>query len=95
MIRFILLMGVVFVLPFLFWRLRSAAGFGEADAQAPTGLLAIVGGVLALVSAMTLAVFSIEGTARDGVYQPARLEGGQVRPGGFGDREPQSDPSAR
>lgn len=91
MIRFVLVMAVVFALPFIVWRIASAVRSEEA-ASAPTGKLMMIGGALALISMVVLAALSIEKYEYDGAYQPARLEDGEVRPGGFERRDPDSDP---
>jgi len=91
MIRFILVMAVVFALPFVLWRVRSALAGGEAGAM-PVGVLSLIGTGLAAAAMITLAAVSIEGSREQGAYQPPRLDEGQVRPGRFEDDDGESDP---
>lgn len=95
MIRFVLVMALVFALPFLAWRLRAAFSPVEAEAEVkpmPTGTLAVVGAVLALGSMIVLAAMSIDSSGSDGIYQPPRLDEGQISPGRFERSEPRPDP---
>ena len=91
MIRFVLIMAVVFVLPFLAWRLR-AAFTGAGEQPMPIGALSLTGAALALASMITLAALSIEGSDSEGVYRPPSLDDGEIRPGRFEQEEPRSDP---
>lgn len=91
MLRFSVLMLAAFLLPFLIWHLVRLAT--QHDRVMPTGVLAVSGAMLGLVSVMVFTAFSISGTDRDGAYQPARLEDGQVQPGGFEERDDEGDPS--
>ena len=90
MIRFLIVMIVVFSLPFLAWRLRAAMMPGETGPM-PVGVLSIIGTVAAAAAMVTLAALSIEGTRDDGAYEPPRLDEGEIRPGRFND-EPERDP---
>ena len=87
MLRFLLVLIVVFALPFLAWRLRAAFVTGEPGPM-PVGALSVIGTVAAGAAMVTLAALSIEGTGDDGVYQPPTLDEGDVRPGRFEDDEP-------
>lgn len=91
MIRFVLVMAVVFALPFILWRLRAAV-MSEEPGPMPLGTLSVTGAVLAVGSMVTLAALSIEGTDRDGRYEPPSLDEGEIRPGRFEGDEPQPDP---
>jgi hypothetical protein len=91
MIRFILIMAVVFVLPFVGWRIWAALK-GVEPGPVPVGALSLAGAALAATAMVVLAALSIESSDRDGLYQPPRLEGGEVRPGRFEPSEPDPDP---
>ena len=91
MLRFLLVMMVVFALPFLAWRLRAAFMTGEPGPM-PVGALSVIGTVAAGAAMVTLAALSIEGTGDDGAYQPPTLDEGEVRPGRFEDDEPRDGP---
>ena len=86
MLRFLIVMILVFALPFLIWRLRAAMMTGEPGPM-PVGVLSIIGTVAAGAAMVTLAALSIEGTANDGAYQPPSLDEGEIRPGRFEDGE--------
>ncbi|MCR9130542.1 MAG: hypothetical protein NXI12_13565 [Alphaproteobacteria bacterium] len=91
MIRFILVMVVVFALPFIAWKVRAAMGDGEPGPM-PVGVLSAIGTAAAAIAMITLAFLSIEGSREDGAYEPPRLDEGEVRPGRFNDEEPEGDP---
>ena len=91
MIRFLIVMVLVFALPFVAWRVRAALMTGEAGPM-PTGVLAMIGTGLAAAAMIILAAVSIEGGAEDGAYEPPRLDEGEVRPGRFNDDDGGSDP---
>jgi heme/copper-type cytochrome/quinol oxidase subunit 2 len=91
MIRFLIVMIVVFALPFLVWKLRAAMTAGEPGPM-PVGVLSLVGTVAAAAAMITLAALSIEGTRDDGAYEPPRLDEGEVRPGRFNDDAPERAP---
>jgi len=91
MIRFLIVMIVVFSLPFLAWKLRAAMTSGEPGPM-PVGILSIIGTLAAAAAMITLAALSIEGARDGGAYEPPRLDEGEVRPGGFNEDAPEGDP---
>lgn len=83
MLRFLLLIAVLFAAPFIaytLWRIVQGHGIGEGgpDAALPVQALALTGAGLALIAVFVLAVLGEGDTARDGVYMPPRLEGGRI-----------------
>lgn len=86
MLRFLIVMMVVFALPFVLWRLRAALMTGDPRPM-PVGVLAVVGTVAAATSMVALAALSIDESGRDGAYQPPSLDEGEIRPGRFDDDE--------
>lgn len=93
MLRFLVVMIVVFSLPFLVWKLRSAL-MSQDSGPMPVGVLSIIGTVAGAAAMITLAALSIEGAQEEGAYQPPRLDEGEVRPGRFVDEEPDDGPGA-
>lgn len=91
MIRFLLVMIVVFAMPFIAWKVRAAM-MPEAPAAMPVGILSLIGTTAAAIAMVTLAALSIDGSQEDGAYVPPRLDEGEVRPGSFADEEPDGDP---
>jgi heme/copper-type cytochrome/quinol oxidase subunit 2 len=91
MIRFLLVMIVVFALPFIAWKVRAAM-MAEPPDTMPVGVLSLIGTVAAAIAMITLAALSIEGSREEGAYEPPRLDEGEVRPGRFNDDEPEGDP---
>ena len=85
MLRVIIVHLLLFLLPMLgyaFWLLitrRSAAQ--EEWEDAPRMWLAIIGGVLVIISLVFFASF--EGTKPNGVYKPAEFKDGKLVPGRF------------
>jgi heme/copper-type cytochrome/quinol oxidase subunit 2 len=90
MTRFLLVLIVVFALPFIAWKLRAALTSGEA-APMPVGVLSIIGVAAAAIAMIVVAFLSIEGSRSDGAYEPPRLDEGEIRPGQFRDEEPDND----
>ena len=96
MLRFFIALAVVFALPFIaysLWRMVNALpnSKGEAAAPAPTQWLALAGAVLALITVAVLTIAGPVDTARDGVYQPPRIEDGRIVPGRFDRGEDEDD----
>ncbi|TGY87591.1 hypothetical protein E5163_14235 [Marinicauda algicola] len=99
MLRFVLLIAVLFAAPFIahaLWRLVATRPAGQdaqeraGDAPAPLGLLALIGAGLSLLAVVLLTVFAGGDSAREGAFNPPRLEGGRVVPGEIGEAEPDS-----
>lgn len=85
MLRFLVLMLAALLVPFVIWHLVRLVT--QHERPMPTGLLAFGGAALGLVGALVFTAFSISGTERDGAYQPARLEGGEIQSGEFEERD--------
>ncbi len=89
MLRIVILMAVMFALPFIVWHLwRLLATSVDEDGQAapaPVGSLAIVGAALAVVATFSLVLFGGAGTSGEERYQPPRIVDGEVQPGEFVD----------
>lgn len=71
MLRVLLIIAIVFALPFIgytLWRAFKGSKPGEGDQPAPVLALTIAGALLAAVTLVTLAWFAAEGD--EGEYQP-------------------------
>lgn len=91
--RFALILLVMFAIPFIVfavWRLIR----GDKAQLIPTHVLVLMGAFLSVLAMLLLALSSIDGDENPGVYEPTRLEDGQIRPGGFEDEgdEPVDEP---
>ena len=92
MLRLILLMAIMFALPFLVWHViqvvRSTPANDDERPSAPTTVLAIVGAFLAIAALLFYSVLDTEGVSDRGGYQPPRAVDGEIVPGHF---EPDDD----
>ncbi|XBQ15085.1 MAG: hypothetical protein ABL308_08935 [Oceanicaulis sp.] len=95
MMRFILVLVLVFAAPFVIWAVYNLIKGGSGGA--PTRTLVITASLSTAAAFVVLAILSLQDGSRDGVYTPPRLQDGEVRPGRFDDREPSpsQDPAAR
>lgn len=97
MIRFLLVLMLVFAAPFVAWAVWRLIKGGPA-VEAPTQRLVVIAALSTAFAMLVLAVISMQDGSRDGVYTPPSLEGGEVRPGRFDDREDERgrpDPTLR
>lgn len=94
MLRIAVILLVVFALPFIVWTLWRMLK-GTTDAPAPTRILLGAGFACSVAALLTMAVLEIGQGAQDGAYTPPSLQDGQIRPGGFEERErePSTDPA--
>ncbi len=87
MLRLILLMAIMFALPFLVWHViqvvRSTPTEGDERPSAPTMALTIVGAFLAIAALLFYSVLDTEGVSDRGGYQPPRAVDGEIVPGHF------------
>ncbi len=88
MLRFILLMSVMFVLPFIvfhLWRMVGTPNDATPDdvPVTPTTWLTVIGAGLALVSALWLGLTHESEESGQGRYVPPTVVDGEVQPGRF------------
>jgi hypothetical protein len=94
MLRFAVILLVVFAIPFIVWTVWSMIK-GRTGEQAPTPILLGAGFACSVAALLTMAVLEIGRGPSDGTYTPPSLQDGQIRPGGFEERErePATDPA--
>ena len=94
MLRFALILILVFAIPFVVyfaWRLIK----GGPEEKAPTPLLLGAGFACSVIALLVLGITEIGRDDGDGAYAPPSLQDGQIRPGRFEERErePSNDPA--
>ena len=96
MLRFLLVMLLVFFLPFAawcVWRVASPRAAGEGPPETPVQMLALAGAAMAILAMVGLAVLGVRDDDSDGAYRPPSLQDGRIDPGGFDPaEEDESDP---
>jgi len=85
MLRFGLVLLVVFAIPFIAW--FAWRRFRGGEEPAPVTLLIASGFACSVIALLSMSLLETERGASDGVYAPPSLQDGQVRPGRFQDRE--------
>ncbi|PWE16723.1 hypothetical protein DDZ18_10975 [Marinicauda salina] len=86
MLRFLLVMLLVFFLPFAawcVWRVVSPRAAGEGPPETPVQMLALAGAALAIIAMLGLAFLGARDGDSDGIYRPPSLQDGRIDPGGF------------